>query len=141
VAGLVVVLQPSPARAGVAGRTSNQGIESQPTLLTTETTSICHDTDEPLRYRWVTVVDMILTPTREHCRNTRCSPLRAVLPVLVVAVLFIMMTVFFRSHGSPAAAVLVAVDGTLIVGYIAARVWARTRHRIGHHHPVGSRPR
>jgi hypothetical protein len=84
---------------------------------------------------------MALTQTRGHSRNARSSRLRVVPPVLLVAILFIMVTVFIRSHGSTAAAVLVAADGTLVTGYIAVRVWAKTRHRIGDERPARPRPR
>lgn len=49
--------------------------------------------------------------------------------MLLVAILFTMMTVFVRSHGSTAAAVLVAADGALVTGYIAVRVWVNTGRR------------
>jgi hypothetical protein len=129
VAGLVVVLQPPEARADDAGRTSNQGSRSQPTALTVGYTSIRHDTAERPRYRWVIVAGVTLTNTREHSRDAWGGQLRAVLPVLLAAILFIVMTVFVGSHGSTAAAVLVAADGMLVTGYIAARVWAKTHPR------------
>jgi hypothetical protein len=129
VAGLVVVLQPTETRADGAGRTSNQGRRSQPTALTAGFTSIRHDVAECPRHRWVSVVGMALEQTRGRNQDDRSRSLRIVLPVLIVAILFTMMTVFIRSHGSTAAAVLVAADGMLVTGYIAVRVWARTRPR------------
>lgn len=128
-AGLVVVLQPPEARADGAGRTSNQGRRPQPTALTVGSTSIRHDVAECPRYRRVSVVGMALEQTRGHNHDDRSRPLRGVLPVMIVAILFTMMTVFIREHGSTAAAVLVAADGMLVTGYIAVRVWARTRPR------------
>lgn len=62
--------------------------------------------------------------------DDRSRSLRVVLPVLIVAILFTMMTVFIRSHGSTVAAVLVAADGMLVTGYIAVRVWAKARPRV-----------
>jgi hypothetical protein len=129
VAGLVVVLQPPEAGADGAGRTSNPGSRSQSTALTAGSTSIRHDVAECPRYRWVSVVGMALEQTRGHNHDDRSRPLRVVLPVIIVAILFTMMTVFIRSHGSAAAAVLVAADGMLVTGYIAVRVWARARPR------------
>jgi hypothetical protein len=129
VAGLVVVLQPPEARADGAGRTSNQGHRSQPKALTVGSTSIRHDVAECPRHRWVTVVVMALEQTRGRNQEDRSRSLRVVLPVLIVAILFTVMTVFIRSHGSTAAAVLVAADGMLVTGYIAVRVWARARGR------------
>jgi hypothetical protein len=129
VARLVVVLQSPQARADGAGRTSNQGSGSQPTALTARSTSIRHDVAECPRYRWVSVVGMALEQTRGRNQDDRSRSLRGVLPVLLVAILFTMMTVFVRSHGSTAAAVLVAADGALVTGYIAVRVWVNTGRR------------